>query len=209
VRSKDQPGPGRRIDAARRDHELEERQSAASSEMAGYVAILGGVNYDLLSQHFEDGTTPLLRADFSDAPAWAAVVQAVTADADFGPSDDPDDDDGSYTPNIQAIDDRTFEGATGRALAEARDGEMYGYVLLADSRAMREAIAGSELTLVYVDLSVAPEDAEEFGDELGREFRCEVSEIASIEANLAIANMDFADFADNVDEDGVFRGFDD
>ena len=63
------------------------------------------------------------------------------------------------------------------------------------------------LTVVYVDLSVRPDDTADFGDVLGREFRCEVDEIASIEANLSIANMDFAEFADSVGEDGVFRGF--
>jgi hypothetical protein len=31
--------------------------------------------------------------------------------------------------------------------------------------------------------------------------------VQSIENNLSIANMDFAEFADSVNEDGVFRGF--
>jgi hypothetical protein len=54
---------------------------------------------------------------------------------------------------------------------------------------------------------VAPEDADEFGWLYGREFRCEVGEVASIEANLSIANIDFEEFADGVEDDGVFRGF--
>jgi len=41
----------------------------------------------------------------------------------------------------------------------------------------------------------------------GRAFRCVVTEVASIEVNLSIANMDFHEFADSVGEDGVFRGF--
>jgi len=41
----------------------------------------------------------------------------------------------------------------------------------------------------------------------GRELRCEVGEVASIEVNLSIANMDFDEFADSADADGVFRGF--
>jgi hypothetical protein len=28
-----------------------------------------------------------------------------------------------------------------------------------------------------------------------------------IENNLSIANMDFEEFAENVDDDGIFRGF--
>jgi len=42
---------------------------------------------------------------------------------------------------------------------------------------------------------------------MGRVFRCAIPEIASIEANLSIANMDYHEFADNTDPDGVFRGF--
>jgi hypothetical protein len=36
---------------------------------------------------------------------------------------------------------------------------------------------------------------------------CATAEIADIEANLSIANMGFSEFADNVEDDGVFRGF--
>jgi hypothetical protein len=43
--------------------------------------------------------------------------------------------------------------------------------------------------------------------ERGREFRAEPSQIQGIENNLSIANMDFAEFADNCDPEGVFRGF--
>jgi hypothetical protein len=43
--------------------------------------------------------------------------------------------------------------------------------------------------------------------ERGRAFRLVPAQIHSIEANLSLSNMDFFEFADNVDEDGVFRGF--
>jgi len=33
--------------------------------------------------------------------------------------------------------------------------------------------------------------------------------MCSVENNLSIANMDFSEFADNVDKDGIFRGFPD
>lgn len=38
-----------------------------------------------------------------------------------------------------------------------------------------------------------------------RAFRALPSQIQSIENNLSVANMDFEEFADSVDEDGVFR----
>jgi hypothetical protein len=33
------------------------------------------------------------------------------------------------------------------------------------------------------------------------------SEIQSIENNLSLANMDFEEFAESADKDGIFRGF--
>jgi hypothetical protein len=43
--------------------------------------------------------------------------------------------------------------------------------------------------------------------EPGRGFRAVPAAVQSIENNLSIANMDFGEFADAVDEDGIFRGF--
>jgi hypothetical protein len=169
--------------------------------------ILARVNLDVLAQHLENSTTPLLRTDFADDVAWAKVASAVTAGADFGPDELNNPEAELYEPNIEPIENRAFEGATGTTLAAAIPLHPLAYVLLADARVMREALVGAELTVVYVDLSVDEHDAAEFGWIQGREFRCEVGEIASIEANLSIANMDFAEFADAVDPDGVFRGF--
>ena len=44
-------------------------------------------------------------------------------------------------------------------------------------------------------------------DEPGREFRAIPSQIQSIENNLSLGNMGFAEFADVVDCDSIFRGF--
>jgi hypothetical protein len=44
-------------------------------------------------------------------------------------------------------------------------------------------------------------------DEPGRTFRVIPREIWSVENNLSISNMDYHEFADNIDSDGVFRGF--
>jgi len=43
--------------------------------------------------------------------------------------------------------------------------------------------------------------------EPGRVFRVIPSEMWAVQNNLSIANMDFEDFADAVDQDGIFRGF--
>jgi hypothetical protein len=41
----------------------------------------------------------------------------------------------------------------------------------------------------------------------GREFRSTPEGLFSVAVNLDLANMDFSDFADSVDDDRVFRGF--
>ena len=43
--------------------------------------------------------------------------------------------------------------------------------------------------------------------EVGREFRALPRTIQAIENNLSIANMDFREFADSTDSDGIFRDF--
>jgi hypothetical protein len=58
-------------------------------------------------------------------------------------------------------------------------------------------MTAAEHHLLVIDLAREP----------GREFRAVPSAIQSIENNLSIANMDFAEFAGAVDEDGVFRDF--
>ena len=41
----------------------------------------------------------------------------------------------------------------------------------------------------------------------GRTFRVIPTEAWGVQNNLPIANMDFSEFADRVDPDGIFRGF--
>jgi len=45
-------------------------------------------------------------------------------------------------------------------------------------------------------------------EERGRSFRALLSQVQSVENNLSLANMDFSEFAESVERDGVFRGFD-
>ncbi len=169
------------------------------------LAILRVVDLTDLAEPFDNGATALLRTDFSDDAVWRRVVAEVRQPVLFDGSPY-----GPYEPNVVAVDARDLEGATADSLARdlADLADVRGYVLLADARTMAEADTGGELTVLYVDLSVTDEeDAALLETFLGRSFRCAVTELASIEANLSIANMDFRDFADSVESDGVFRGF--
>ncbi|MFM7249816.1 MAG: DUF6924 domain-containing protein [Planctomycetaceae bacterium] len=60
----------------------------------------------------------------------------------------------------------------------------------------RATFIDSQPSFMVVDLN----------DEPGRTFRVIPSEMWSVEGNLSIATMDFREYAENVDPDGVFRG---
>lgn len=150
-------------------------------------------------QAFEQGGTPVVRTDFSDDESWELVVYELTK---------PDDD--GVEAHVTPVDDRALAGVSGGELGGAFDGQgmSYGYVVLADARSMAEAADGVELTVDYVDLSVADdEDGEPSESFPGNTFRCAALQFPSIEVNLSQGNRDFTEFADNVGTDGVFRGF--
>lgn len=73
------------------------------------------------------------------------------------------------------------------------EGYAHSFIVLVD----RTALSMPDFPSLIVGLSEEP----------GRQFRTIPSEIYAIEANLRPANLSFYEFADNVDEDGVFRGF--
>lgn len=65
---------------------------------------------------------------------------------------------------------------------------------VADAQTMRDG------TIMFLDLN-------EFNEQVGRTFRAIPREVEPITVNLSLANMDFRDFADSADADGIFRGF--
>ena len=129
----------------------------------------------------ETENAPLLRTDFSDQEAWDAIRKEVMEPVD------------GFYANVDFIDDPEFAGITTDALISLIPRTMrHSFIVVAD----KEAMQGEHLLLV-VDLL----------REQGREFRAEPSQIQGIENNLSISNMDFAEFAENCDPEGVFRGF--
>lgn len=167
------------------------------------------VDLSELAAALDHEATALIRTDRSNDAGWAAILQAINTPVDTTSDGDPD---GFVVPNFTALDHPSFEGVNGERLAaaiNAAGNAPLGYVLLADSQSMAEADTGADLTLVYVDLTCPdPEDADLFDTFMGRSFRCSIPEIASIDVNFSISNMDFSDFANYADErGGVFRGF--
>nr|WP_148085212.1 hypothetical protein [Streptomyces sp. 2132.2] len=78
--------------------------------------------------------------------------------------------------------------------ASADEDDQVIYMFLAGAATMRD----SDHSLLAVDLT----------DEPGRRFRVPARWFPDISANLSIANMDFAEYADAADGSGTFRGFD-
>ncbi|WP_147457036.1 DUF6924 domain-containing protein [Micromonospora pisi] len=132
-----------------------------------------------------DLTSLVLRSDFRDEAAWTALMAAI--------------DDLDPYPNATYVSDPAYAGVTVQALvdvdAAASDDDKLTYLFLADATTM----ADDEHPLLAVDLY----------DEPGRTFRVPTRWYADVSANLTIANMDFADFADVTDGSGTYRGFDD
>jgi hypothetical protein len=124
----------------------------------------------------------VLRTDFSDQAAWETICATIR---------DPV---GDFRAYVEFLDDVEYGGIT-KAQLPGLVPEDYGhsFIIVAD----RAAISLPDHPLLVVDLY----------ERSGREFRAIPSQIQAIENNLSIANMDFEEFAESVDESGVFRGF--
>jgi hypothetical protein len=62
-------------------------------------------------------------------------------------------------------------------------------------------------TWEQICIAIQQPQTEDMYHDPGRTFRVIPSEMWGVENNLSLSNMDFFEFADAADEDGVFRGF--
>ncbi len=124
---------------------------------------------------------PVLRTDFSDQAAWDAIRREIEQSID------------GFHANVEYIDDAEFADLGKDALLRLVPRTMrHSFIVVADKASM----VGEHLLLVIDLLS-----------QQGKSFRTEPSQIQGIENNLSISNMDFSEFAENCDPEGVFRGF--
>jgi succinylarginine dihydrolase len=71
-----------------------------------------------------------------------------------------------------------------------------------------EALTHSDRPILVINLFDYVEGLDNGeGPQYGATFRVVPSEMWSVQNNLTISNMDWAEFAENVDSDGIFRGF--
>ncbi len=141
--------------------------------------------------HLPDGESLFIRTDFSSDAAWLETLNAAQQPWDLGGGAV------SYA-NITPVDERRFEGMTVDTFEKQLPAPPPYYLFIADTRTLTDP----EHPILVVDTSRMNESVVGF-----QTFRVAPSELASVENNLSLANMDFEDFSTNVDPDGVFRGF--
>jgi hypothetical protein len=125
----------------------------------------------------------MLRTDFTDDDAWTALCEAVRE-----PSED------GFVAYVDCVSDSAYSGMNlDQIVALAPNGRHRTFAFIAD----RTALTDPELPVLVVDLHQEP----------GRTFRVIPREMWGVENNLSLGNMDYREFADNADADGVFRGF--
>ncbi|MGW6456092.1 DUF6924 domain-containing protein [Streptomyces sp. NPDC055078] len=138
----------------------------------------------------------VVRTDYSDDAAWRAVVALLDSQQDADVWD-------SYV-----VDEPSWAGASVEdVLAAAPTSE--DVVFIADSMTMRSPCPFLAVSTVTREDC---EDDEEYEYELeyGREFRVLPDGLIDVSVNLAIANMDFHEFAATAqnDPDGWYRRLD-
>ena len=124
----------------------------------------------------------VLRTDFTDDVAWEAICAAIQKPV------------GEFRAYVEFLSDPEYHGITlEQLLSLIPQGSDHTFIFIVDQITLSQP----DNPILVVDLIREP----------GRTFRVIPSEMWGVENNLSIANMDFEEFVDAVDEDGVFRGF--
>jgi hypothetical protein len=124
----------------------------------------------------------VVRTNFSDDAAWETICAAIQKPV------------GEFRASMDFLSDLQYDGVTtDQILSQIPENYNHSFISIAD----QIALSHPENAILVVDLY----------DEPGRAFRVIPSAMCGVENNLSIANMDFSEFADAVDPDGVFRDF--
>lgn len=124
----------------------------------------------------------VLRTDFTDDTAWDVLCTAIREPVE------------EFQAYVTFVSDLEYEGrTTEELLALVPHSSDHTFMFIVD----RTTFAHPDHPILVVDLLTEP----------GRTFRVLPSEMWGVENNLSTVNMDFREFADAVDPDGVFRGF--
>ena len=127
--------------------------------------------------------TPVFLTDFTDDVAWMKIKKDLAAKNMLG-----------FSANVRFIDELQYNGLAGQELLQkAPDLDQYGCIFVADAT----AISAEEHHLLVLD----PYNPN------GQTFRVIPAQAWAVENNLSLANMDYSEFVEAADLNGVFRGF--
>jgi hypothetical protein len=133
-------------------------------------------------------SVPVVRVDFTDDAVWAQLQDEILSPTEEG-----------FGANVEFVEDRALAGLDEAALVSAMP-KLY------PSRYDHPAIfVVDSVTISFPDHPLLVVDLQE--EDACAPFRSTPRQVQAIENNLSIANMDFDEFADAADRDGVFRGF--
>jgi hypothetical protein len=125
----------------------------------------------------------VVKTYFDNDKDWNKISKKLTDSYEMG-----------FTTNIELFNDKRFENASIEDIIEkSKPNYKHSFIFVADSL----TFANPENSVLCIDLY----------DEIGKSFRVISSELWGAENNLSIANMDFYEFYEGCDSDGVFRGF--
>jgi uncharacterized protein YbcV (DUF1398 family) len=126
----------------------------------------------------------ILRTDFSNQAIWEAICREIQKPVGVF----------RFRANVDFLNDVEYANLTREQVLELIPKNYdHSFIVIVD----QTAISHPAHPLLVVDLYEGS----------GNEFRAIPSQIQGIENNLSIANMDFEEFAEAVDESGIFRGF--
>jgi hypothetical protein len=128
----------------------------------------------------------VIRTDFDNQETWDRICGLIRAPVYEG--------DNTFYAYVDFVEDAQY---CNQPLEELLRGLPHDYKPTFLFVVDREAISRTDFPILVVDLL----------ESRGRTFRTIPAQVQGIENNLSIANMGFDEFAEAVDQDGVFRGF--
>jgi hypothetical protein len=138
--------------------------------------------------------TLLVRTHFGHDESWEQLKAAVRT-----PSEE------DFLADVNFVEDRAFDGMDADGLIAQSGTDTYGesVAFLADER----TLISPDWPILVVNVGRPIPGVDDDTDYTP--FRVIASELWAVENNLNLSNLDWEDFADSVDDDGVFRGFGD
>lgn len=126
--------------------------------------------------------TPLLRTDQTRPERWDALLACIAAPSELG-----------FQASVDPLTHSELEGLTEqdiRRVPRANNAERF--VLVADATAQGD----DEFPILVVDISGEGKPS----------FRVTCKCLWAVQNNLSLGNMDWEDFSESTDPDGVYRG---